>query len=53
MQFTQQTGPGSDTGMCHSGQAKRRAGISSFLACAWVWEIPVFPCGETGMTVLV
>ncbi len=34
IQLTQQTGLGSDTGMCHSGQAKRRAGISSFLARA-------------------
>jgi len=38
--------------MCHSGQAKRSAGISSFLARARVREIPVFPCGETEMTVL-
>ncbi len=38
--------------MCHSGQAQRRAGISSFRSRARVWEIPVFPCGETGMTVL-
>ena len=42
-----------DTDICHSGQAKSSAGISSFLARARVWEIPVFPCGETGMTVLV
>ncbi len=42
-----------DTDICHSGQAQRSAGISSFPARAEVWEIPVFPCGETGMTVLV
>ncbi|HHL70943.1 MAG TPA: hypothetical protein ENJ29_00405 [Bacteroidetes bacterium] len=30
IQLTQQTRPGSDTGICHSGQAKRCAGISSF-----------------------
>ncbi len=52
IQLTQQTGAGSDTGMCHSGQAQRSAGISSFLARARVWEIPVFPCGKTEMTVL-
>ena len=34
IQLTQQTGPGSDIVMCHSGQAKRSAGISSFLARA-------------------
>jgi len=44
--------PDADSDICHSGQAKRSAGVSSFLAGARVWEIPVFPCGETGMTVL-
>ncbi len=53
IQLTQQTGTGSDTGICHSGQAKRSAGISSFRSRARVWGIPVFPCGETGTTVLV
>ena len=42
IQLTQQTGLGSDTGMCHSGQAKRSAGISSFRSRALVWEIPFF-----------
>jgi len=46
IQLTRQTGAGSDTGMSHSGQAKRRAGISSFRVRARVWEIPVFPCGK-------
>ena len=53
IQLTQLTGSNPEIDICHSGQAKRRAGISSFLARARVWEIPVFPCGETGMTVLV
>ena len=53
IQFTQQTGSGSDTGMCHSGQAQRSAGISSFRARAGVREIPAFRCPETGMTALM
>jgi len=53
IQVAQQTGSGSDTVICHSGQAQRSAGISSFQSRAKVREIPVFPCGETGMTVLV
>ncbi len=48
----QQTGLRSDTGICHSGQAKRCAGISFFRARARVRGIPAYPCGETGMTVL-
>jgi len=34
IQFTQQTRLRSDTGICHSGQAQRSAGISSFPARA-------------------
>ncbi len=53
IQLSQLTGPDANIAICHSGQAQRSAGFSSFGARARVWEIPVFRCAETGMTVLM
>ncbi len=46
IQLTQQTGLRSDTGICHSGQAKRSAGISSFRHVPESGRFRSYPAGK-------